>query len=267
MVWQKKVAILVLLVVCGLQSPTMGLDKFDTEAGYKSFIENFALSRLPDPTGDAVAVITNSPAIMKTALLFWLHKQRSDAATQEDWVKEKRYTAFYNCLSNPSNCDDLQALESKKSGATIHLFSNVPSADSSKFKSDTYQEVSIGTTNYDKTPYHLANPYIGTVTVQQSQKCFLAGDSAGQTGWIVDNFLLFEIRTGMETKRLVCGAVDPVDYNGERVQQVGLNKFGFTPGEIDLTEYFPQGVPVQLKVSALDYGGSGSVTDVYLIIQ
>jgi hypothetical protein len=149
----------------------------------------------------------------------------------------------------------------------IHLFSNVPFADSSKFKSNTYQELSIGTTTWDKTPYHLANPYFGTVTVQPGQKCFLAGDSAGQTGWKVDNFLLFEIQTGMETKRLICGAAEPVYYNGERVQQVGSNKFDFNPGEIDLTGYFPQGVPVELKVSALDYGGSGYVSNVYLIIQ
>jgi hypothetical protein len=149
----------------------------------------------------------------------------------------------------------------------IHLFSNVPFADSSKFKSNTYQEVSIGTTTWDKTPYHLANPYLGTVTVQPGQKCFLAGDSAGQIGWRVDNFLLFEIRNGMEKKRLICGAADPVYYNGERVQQVGSNKFDFNPGEIDLTGYFPQGVPVELKVSALDYGGSGYVSNVYLIIQ
>ena len=34
-----------------------------------------------------------------------------------------------------------------------------------------------------------------------------------------------------------------------------------------MTSYFPPGETVELKASALDYGASGYVSDVYLIIQ
>ena len=102
----KRVVILVLLVVCSLQSPTTGAD-FSTTDGAKTFIENFVLSRLPDPTGDVVVVVMNSPALVKEGLRSWLNKKMIDSA--EDAEKCNRYNAFYTCLNG--DCDALRALE------------------------------------------------------------------------------------------------------------------------------------------------------------
>jgi len=105
MLWQKAVVILVLLV-SSLQSPAMGAD-FSTQAGAENFIENFALSRLPDPTGDIVNVLMNSPAIVKEGLRGWLRAKMVDSA--DDAERFDRYNAFYTCLNG--DCDALRALE------------------------------------------------------------------------------------------------------------------------------------------------------------
>lgn len=188
------------------------------------------------------------------------------------WYRLSTQNAYVVCFDGPLNGNNggIQIGGQQPTGGNsqaIRLFGSVPTADSSTFKSNVYSAVSVDTSTYDRTPYHMATPYSGTVTIQPGQRCFLAGDSAGQSGWSVDNFLLFEIQTGMGTKYLFCGDADPVSYNGQKVQQVGPSSFSFDAGEVDLTSYFPKGVPVQLKVSALDYGGIGHVSDVYLIIQ
>lgn len=114
MLWQKRV-ILLLLVVYGLQSSTTGAD-FSTQAGAQNFIENFVLSRLPDPTGDVVNVVMNSPAIVKEGLSGWLRAKMVDSA--EDAEKFNRYNAFYTCLNG--DCDALRALEKGASPEVPH---------------------------------------------------------------------------------------------------------------------------------------------------
>ena len=106
MVWQKGVVILMLLVVCSMQSPAKGAD-FSTQAGAQTFIENFVLSRLPDPTGDAVTLVITSPAIVKEGLRSWLRAKMVDSA--ENPENFNRYNAFYTCLNG--DCDALRALE------------------------------------------------------------------------------------------------------------------------------------------------------------
>jgi hypothetical protein len=113
-VWLKGVVIFVLLV-CSLHSPAMGAD---TLAGVQSFIENFALSQLPDPSGDAVTVVKNSPEIIKADLIAWLQAKRTDAVTNEDWEKYDRYTAFYTCIS-ADDCAKLQEIEKGSTGPEI----------------------------------------------------------------------------------------------------------------------------------------------------
>ena len=62
-----------------LISSTCTFSQVSTEEGFKSFVENFVLSRLPDPVGDAVAITKASPQIYKTGLTLWLNKKSQDA--------------------------------------------------------------------------------------------------------------------------------------------------------------------------------------------
>lgn len=148
-----------------------------------------------------------------------------------------------------------------------HLFSAVPKASSSQFKANTYQPVRIATHRFDKIPYHMTRQFQGTVTVRPGQKVILAGDAKGLQSWSVDNFLLFELTRPGWSHRFVVGAVEPVTFNGLSVPQVGANTQSFAPSSLDLATQFPQNVPVNLKVSALDYGVVGAVSNVYLITK
>lgn len=151
--------------------------------------------------------------------------------------------------------------------SVVRLFSEVPKQGSAAFRSNTYPSVRIATGAWDPVPYHMAPPFTGTVTVDPQQMVMLAGDENGTRPWSIDNFLLFEISSSSGTNRFVVGTVEPVSFDGQGVPQVGPSGFSFSPGSLDLTDLFPKGEPVELKVSALDYGGVGGVSDVYLIIK
>ncbi len=153
------------------------------------------------------------------------------------------------------------------SGNVHHLFRNVPKQNSDNFKFNRYHPVRIATNIFDKTPYHMTKQYNGTVTVHGNQKVILSGNAAGTKSWFVDNFILFELSIPGWTNRFVIGVVDPVTYNGMGVPHIGPSGFTFSPGSLNLASQFPKGVPVNIRVSALDYGVFGRVTDVYLIVK
>jgi hypothetical protein len=159
-----------------------------------------------------------------------------------------------------------------KAEEAIQLFEKVLTPNnfyypSKKFKAKKYKQVSIDTTRWDKTPYLITAQKEELVTLKPGQRCFLAGDRAGKKGWKVDNFLLFEIDSPKGIKWVGVGQAETVRYKGVPVNWEGVKKFNFGPQEIELTKYFPKNELVQLKVSALDYGGVGGVSDVYLIIK
>jgi hypothetical protein len=86
----------------------------DTEAGLQSFIENAVLSRVPDPTGDAVNVVRAAPELVKKGTLVWLQRKMTDASIKDDMERVDRYQAFYSCLAT----DDCQALRKLQSATT-----------------------------------------------------------------------------------------------------------------------------------------------------
>jgi len=150
---------------------------------------------------------------------------------------------------------------------SIKIFSNVPNQNSAAFQANRFSDLTVNTSSWDRIPYHMARQFHQVITLGAGQKCFLAGDEAGQKGWSVDNFLYIEIRNKGTVKRLIAGYAEPVYYKGQLVQQIGRQSFSFGPGEIDLTPYIPQGQSVELTVAALDYGGVGYISDLYLIIR
>jgi hypothetical protein len=131
-------AVILALLVSSLQILAAGAD-FSTRAGAESFIENFVLSSLPEPTGDVVAVVKNSPEIIKAGLQTWLRTKMTDAATNEDWTKFDRYNAFYTCING--DCDALQALEKSTSPeAQQGQESTVPTSGSLAANGTSYQK-------------------------------------------------------------------------------------------------------------------------------
>lgn len=147
------------------------------------------------------------------------------------------------------------------------LFRQVPRQGSATFRSNPYTSLRIATRSWDPIPYHITEPFTDSVMVDPGQTVMLAGDGAGTEPWFIDNFLLFELTSSAGTKRFVLGTVEPVSYEGHDVPNIGPSAFTFAPGALDLTDQFPKGESVKIKVSALDYGGTGGVSDVFLIIQ
>jgi len=121
--------------------------------------------------------------------------------------------------------------------------------------------------------YVNGNGYVGTLTYRvdpRTQRVTLAGDREGRKGYRVDNFLLFEVRSSRGVQRFYIGGTDHksgITFRGKRVQQVGNNKLSFQAGKLDLTRFFPVGEALTLRAWALDYGGVGGVSDVFLIMR
>lgn len=97
----------------------------------------------------------------------------------------------------------------------------------------------------------------------------LSGDAGGTTGWSVDNFVLFEVSdaNGKVVSRFVVGFAEPVTRNHQRLDNVGPMHFTFGPKEIDITSHLPHHQPFRIHATALDYGGVGHVSDLYLLLD
>lgn len=96
----------------------------------------------------------------------------------------------------------------------------------------------------------------------------LYGDEAATQGWSVDNFLLLEVadKSGRIVRRVAVGFQQGVTAGSEQIDSLGPMRFSFEPGEIDLTSVLPADEPVTVKATALDVGGVGKVSDVYLVL-
>jgi len=96
----------------------------------------------------------------------------------------------------------------------------------------------------------------------------LYGDEAGQEGWSVDRFLLIEATDarGQVIDRSVVGFQRGLMRGAEQVDSLGDMKPSFGPGEVDLSSRLPPDEPVTIKVTALETGEAGEVSDLYLIL-
>jgi hypothetical protein len=57
-----------------------------------------------------------------------------------------------------------------------------------------------------------------------------------------------------------------VTLGTEQVDSLGPMRFTFEAGEIDLTPLLPADEPVTIKATALDVGGVGKVSNLYLVL-
>jgi len=148
------------------------------------------------------------------------------------------------------------------------LFSEIRETDSKKNPPGApFDELEIDTGRWDRVPCRMANMVSETITLQPSQKVFLAGDQEGKKGLIIDNFLYLEFKCGNKIVTKVCGLVEKVlDSDKIKIENIKPTS-SCNVGQVDLTPYFPLGETVTLNVYALDYGGVYLMSDIYLIIK
>lgn len=140
--------------------------------------------------------------------------------------------------------------------STMRVFNAVPQQPSSVFQNAKVSQLSIET-GYDRTPYLMAPPFSTTVTLGSGRQILLAGDQAGNRPPSVDNFFYVQIGN----QRFVIGAMERVSDAGGVLQAL--------PGDTitDLSRYFQPGAPTPVTIMALDYGGFGRVSDVFLVVR
>lgn len=147
---------------------------------------------------------------------------------------------------------------------SMKLFSAVPRQDSSKFKANRFPDVRINTNVWDRTPYHLNKSARFSLRVPPGGKVYLSSKSDRKTNIYIDNFLLFIVSTGGGQSVFSVGQVDPLTYMGSAVTRVLPISQTPTP---EITQYIPPGCEVSVTVYALDYGGVGGMSEVYLLVR
>jgi hypothetical protein len=150
---------------------------------------------------------------------------------------------------------------------TIELLPETPEQPTEEIK-ERRPDIEVDTHDFDRTPHVVATGDTQSLQLL-GQRALLAGNQAGTDGFSVDNFLLFEVLSpaGQVTSRFVVGHAEGVLVNDQRLDNVGRDSFNFDPNEIDITSHLPESGPFKLRVSALDYGGVGRVSNVWLILS
>lgn len=147
-----------------------------------------------------------------------------------------------------------------------HLLPEAPEAETST-RTEQRPDVYVRTDTMEHVPVVVAKGEAGPLSIKGG-RAQLFGDEACTQGISVDNFILFEVvdGTGKVTHRFVVGYHSGLTVNDQEPDNVGANSFNFEPG-LDVTSQLPSEEPFTLRVTALDYGGVGRVTNVYLRVS
>lgn len=149
----------------------------------------------------------------------------------------------------------------------VRLLAAVPERETSQL-TEQRTDLEVDTHDLDRTPRQVEAGKTALLSLDGA-RARLAGNAEGTAPWSVDNFLLFDVldAQGKRLNSFVVGYAEGVLRGTERLDNVGRMSFGFDPGEVDLTSHLPEGQPFQLQVTALDYGGVGKVSDVFLVLD
>jgi hypothetical protein len=147
------------------------------------------------------------------------------------------------------------------------LLTSVPQAETTargEKRTDLYVHIESG----EPVPAVVGTGQAGPISIQGGQ-ARLFGDEKGTQGWSVDNFVLLELvnAKGDVVHRMALGFQQGVTRGSEEIDSVGPMQFNFGPGEIDLTRFLPPEEPFTLRATALDTGGVGRVSDLYLVVS
>ncbi|MBI3180914.1 MAG: hypothetical protein HYZ28_02085 [Myxococcales bacterium] len=130
------------------------------------------------------------------------------------------------------------------------------------------EDVEIDTRELERTPHVVATGETPIIRIEGA-RARLYGNEAANEGWTVDNFVLFEVVSegGYVYSRAAVGSTDTVTVGSEHVDNVGPRSFSFGPGEVDITSIMPDTMTFKLRATALDYGGVGRASDLYVIFE
>jgi hypothetical protein len=122
-------------------------------------------------------------------------------------------------------------------------------------------------TDQERTPRVVAvgeSPLLSAEGVEVT----LAGDEAGTQGFNVDNFILLEVLSddGRRLGRAAVGSVNGLSEGIERIDLMGQRAFSFEANEVNLATLIPERGRFRVRATALDTGGVGRVSDVFLIV-
>jgi hypothetical protein len=150
----------------------------------------------------------------------------------------------------------------------LKLADQIPSTDSARFRANQRSDLVMNTGSWDRTPYFMAPPREFELNLKRIDRACLAGDAKGATGWNVDNYLLLELFDSSDRliKDGVVGGHEGVSRNGKRIAELG-NGHEQAPCAVNLKSFLPVGQPFRMKVSAMDYGGVGYVSDIWLLLD
>ena len=153
----------------------------------------------------------------------------------------------------------------------LKIVSAVARQKTDAYRSNQRADLSMQTKKWDKKPSIMTEETTEILFLDKPRKIRLSGDEEGKKSWKVDNFILVEIMepNGTVTSRKVVGRLDSGDsvlQDGKRISQLQPNSMIFTPKQVDIGP-LPLKKPFKLKVTALDYGEFGEVSDVYMIIE
>ena len=129
-------------------------------------------------------------------------------------------------------------------------------------------DIEIETSTERVHPAVIATGETGLIRLEGA-RARLYGDADGTTGWSVDNVVLLEIldRQGAVLGRAAAGFAGPMFVGREPVDNVGRMSFTLAPGEVDITSALPESEPFRIRATALDDGGVGRVSDLFLVLE
>ena len=149
----------------------------------------------------------------------------------------------------------------------IKLVDAVPQANSSAFKRNLRSDLVVNTRSYDRTPYFMTAPREYLLDLSRLERACLVGDSRGNAGVSIDNFILFEIfeANGSFIKAGTVGGHEGLTRSGRGVPELATG-FNHKACAVDLRNFLPSDRPFRLKASAMDYGGVGYSSEVWLLL-
>jgi hypothetical protein len=147
----------------------------------------------------------------------------------------------------------------------IKLVDAVPQANSSTFKRNLRNDLVVNTRSYDRTPYFMTAPREYLLDLRKLDRACLAGDAPGKAKVTIDNFLLIEVfeADGRFIKAGTVGSHEGLTRTGQGVTELASG-YSHAACAVDLRNFLPSGRPFRLKASAMDYGGIGYSSDIWL---
>jgi hypothetical protein len=149
----------------------------------------------------------------------------------------------------------------------LQLLADSPERETSQRES-VRLDVEVETQDFERNPRVVATGETPFFRLEGAH-ARLFGDKDGALPWAVDNFVLLEL-FGVDGKRVgavAVGYTDPVLLDRERVDNVGRQSFTFEPGEVDLTPHLPERDAFKIRATALDVGGVGRVSDLFMVLS